>query len=240
MHTSLRLTSTDFQFKRYIDGKPEPADFTDLFPHYHEQDRIAIISPSLEDGVMHTGAALLAITTAFYDILRSRLDDFFDYPQHFALIGAQDGRVMTRTGLQTLEQVAIGSPWGWLDVWPDTNWIKSKPTASGILEQVFRNQINRLFWPENLHPTNHEHRLPEYMHQMMSRRLKSVHYYNPTSPTMAIQASGQGIEIIKESIHRLSTCDPSDYPEIDDPYVEHYRYQAPEVFLERMAGCFET
>jgi hypothetical protein len=74
------------------------------------------VAPYLEEGVLQTGYALLALTTAFYDVLRARTAEFFDYPHHFALLDVNDAGVRTRAGRLPLPQAALGSPWGALDV----------------------------------------------------------------------------------------------------------------------------
>ena len=72
--------------------------FSAFCAEYHEQDRVAVVSPRLEDGILHTGYALLALTTAFFDAQRARGGDFFVYPQHFAIIGADRSGVATGAG----------------------------------------------------------------------------------------------------------------------------------------------
>ena len=98
MHTSSRLASSDFQYRQSGIGGLEKVDFITLFPDYHPQDRVGIVSPRLEDGIQYAAAALLSITTAFYDALRSRDSDFFNYPQHFAIFDGDDQGVMTGHG----------------------------------------------------------------------------------------------------------------------------------------------
>ena len=90
MHTSTLLKSSDFQYWRLTDDRRISADFGTFCPDYHELDRVGVISPCFEDGILYTGDALLALTTAFYDVLRSQGTDFFDYPQHFAFIGTPE------------------------------------------------------------------------------------------------------------------------------------------------------
>lgn len=72
MHTSARLSASDFTFWRQTANGDQQIDFATFSPDYHPQDRIGVISLTLEDGVLHTSYALLAFTTAFYDCLRAR------------------------------------------------------------------------------------------------------------------------------------------------------------------------
>src|SRR5436190_9306686 len=87
MHTSSLLTASDFAYWRLEAGGAAPIDFAALFPDYHELDRVGVVSPHLEDGIHFTGASLLALATAFYDVQRAKATAFFNYPQHFALLG---------------------------------------------------------------------------------------------------------------------------------------------------------
>ena len=86
MHTSSVLASTDFEYWETSSEVHRQISFEAFCPDYHELDRTAVISPVLEDGVFHTGYALLGMTTNFYDIQRSRSNDFFIYPQHFVIM----------------------------------------------------------------------------------------------------------------------------------------------------------
>ncbi len=94
MHTSQQLRSSHFEYRR--PGADGRVDFSAFCAQYHDQDRVCVVSPRLEDGVLHTAYALLALTTAFYDVQRATGSDFFIYPQHFAIIG-QDSSEASRT-----------------------------------------------------------------------------------------------------------------------------------------------
>lgn len=87
MHTSTRLVSTDFHFLQHAPSGEQPVAVAAFCPDYHPQDRVGVVSPSLEQGVLHTSYALLALTTVFYDHMRAQKSEFFDYPQHFAFVG---------------------------------------------------------------------------------------------------------------------------------------------------------
>jgi len=135
------------------------------------------VSPCLADGIRYTGYALLALTTAFYDLLRARAVDFFDYPHHFAFLDINHAGVRTHAGRLVLDHAAIGSPWGGLDVWPGSNWIVGPGSASGMLKKVFDWQISCLFWPEDLCTGSDEPRFPSYIRRLLSTQLKTVYYY---------------------------------------------------------------
>lgn len=186
-----------------------PIDFATFAPNYHELDRIGVVSPALEDGILHTGSALLAFTTAFYDAHRARTTDFFDYPQHFAFVCANDEGLSSRFGLLSNQLPGLWDAWSWLDVWPQNKWIPSPTTATGMLQQVFDYQINRLFWPRHLRPEAGEAPLPEYAYKMLRTRLKSVFYFEPFGTqqpplsTVEIRCNQAGATVKQESLDKL-------------------------------------
>jgi hypothetical protein len=223
--------------------------FEALFPGYHELDRVAVVSPRWEDGVLHTGVALLALTTAFYDAMRARETTFFNYPQHFALLGESAG--LSVPGEGPLDCKGLGATWGNLDVWPETNWLGAPATAAGMLRKLFEIQINRLFWPELLVPGPGDALLPAYARRIMASRLKSVHYYRTASPNVELQASPTAVKVIRGSVSRLpgEGAGPAQGPSPTassesetglPPRVEPLRHVTPSDFLAEMAACFQV
>jgi hypothetical protein len=209
MHTSTRLQAGDFQFARRQQGQWQPIDFAAFCPDYHPLDRVGVVSPCLEDGVLGAGGAVLALTTAFYDTLRARGGDFFDYPQHFAIVGATAAGVQTGDGPLALNTPKLWDAWSWLDVWPACKWITATPTATALLQRVFDLQINRLFWPRGLHPAADEAPPPAYMQKMLRTHLKQVTLYEPPGQPQSneadteVCAGGEGSALVAESIARL-------------------------------------
>ncbi|MCE7989194.1 MAG: hypothetical protein DYG89_49200 [Caldilinea sp. CFX5] len=211
MHTSTRLSSADFQFFRHSPTGAAPIAFADFCPDYHELDRVGVVSPTLEAGVYQTSYALLALTTAFYDSLRARGGDFFDYPQHFAFVGAEGDSICTGNGPLPLTTPKLWDAWSWLDVWPANKWAPTPVTATGMLQRVFDYQINRLFWPRSLQPQANEAALPAYVWKMLRTRLKAVYSYGDYEETSVIPA-GKWVElcvtpvgkaVVKESLELL-------------------------------------
>jgi hypothetical protein len=235
MHTSTLLTSADFAYGRGEAGDDTPADFAALFPDYHELDRVGVVSPNLEDGVLFTGASLLALTTAFYDVQRAKGGEFFNYPQHFALIGGAGDRVWTRQGLVPRTEPLLGYTYGNLDVWPDTNWIVAPPTAAGMLQQVFALQINRLFWPESLVSDGSGPPLPDYARSLLRSRLKSVVLYGTTSPTTGIRALPRAMDVLTKSRNKL----PGNVPPCTLHDLDALHQIPTDEFLAMMTACFE-
>ena len=236
MHTSKRLKASDFQYRIYDNEKRVSADFSDFCTDYHELDRVGVVSPRIGDGVHHTSYALLALTTAFYDVLRSRPFDFFDYPQHFAFIETDD----------EIDKALVAATWGNLDVWPDSNWIGVSRTMPQIIKQVFDYQINRLFWPQDFKPASATQRLPAYMFRILSNRLKAVYYYNTTHPNIEIHATQQVETVVAHSIAQLPETEARRQPhglnqsgEEGFPYLQLYRKVEGSDFLGNMERFFE-
>jgi hypothetical protein len=78
VHSSRELTSTSFAIT--IDGTP--ATIADLLPGFRDSDRLGIVVRR-PCGVVGASAVLLAAVTAFYDVQRTRGEDFFIYPDYF-------------------------------------------------------------------------------------------------------------------------------------------------------------
>lgn len=239
MHTSTLLKASDFQYWRLAEGERINVDFEGFCPDYHELDRVGVISPCLEDGILYTGEVLLALTTAFYDVLRSRETDFFDYPQHFAFIGAGEDAVYTHS--EQLPMDRIGAGWGNLDVWPDSKWVPTPGSAAGMLKQTFDFQINRLFLPHDFKPGSDEFLLPAYARKMFETRLKAVYYYNTPNPNVEIRASQQVTDLVQRSLAEFPNLESKiEHPaQSDFPSVGRYQQVNVDDFLADMAGCFD-
>ncbi|MDE2847390.1 MAG: hypothetical protein OXO51_11835 [Gemmatimonadota bacterium] len=247
MHTSERITQSDFVYRRRQDSKSEVLSFSEAYPDYHPQDRVGLVSPRLEDGVFGLAGAVLGLATGFYDCLRLQGSEFFNYPQHHVFIGGRDGRVHTRSGDRDLSIPEMGSAWGWLDVWPETNWHLCPATPAGMLEAAFRLQVNRLFWPASFMPASF---MPEevasplshYAYRLLRGRLKSVWYYDCEDGNLEVRASGSAADIIRESLERLPRggAETNHEPNATSrPWFENrFKPVEPEAFLEDMSVCF--
>ena len=241
MHTSTRLSSSDMQWFRYGSTGAQAITFAEFCPDYHELDRVGVVSPTLEAGVYHTSHALLALTTAFYDCMRLRGRDFFDYPQHFAFVGSEGDAICTTSGLLPLTTPKVWDAWSWLDVWPANKWVTAPVTATGMVQRLFDYQINRCFWPRSLQPQEHEALLPAYVGKMLQTRLKAVYYYDDTNATQPVPAGDQvavriaptGNQIVQESLERLPTVVPATRVVRTD---QAYDRVSVDDFLERMLG----
>jgi hypothetical protein len=248
MHTSTVLCSSDFQYWQIASNDQKTmSDFAACWPRYHHQDRIGVVAPCLDAGIYHTGYALLALATAFYDVLRQQSSAFFDYPHHFAFLDANDDGVYTTGRRVPLDLAALGSPWGALDVWPESNWIVAAGTVDSMLNKVFAWQINHLFWPEDFMPGPGEAAFPDYVRKLLATRLKTVTYYNTACPTLELRVSPPVEEMRQRSIGRLpqapdpiSTGPWGAMPSHDArfPYLGRYRQVHVQDFLTAMQPCF--
>jgi hypothetical protein len=238
MHTSKVLRSTDFHYRALDHGHDGTANFHTFCPHYHAFDRIGVVAPYL--------------TTAFYDVLRARTATFFDYPHHFALLDVNGAGVRTRVGRLPLSQAAMGSPWGALDVWPESNWIPATGTVTGMLYAVFERQITRLFWPQDFMPTAPvDVPLAPHVQALLTARLHTVYYYNTAHPNLALYVTDTVEEIVQRSRGRLPhevTAELApEMPRTETPaapaafpYGACYRQVSGQAFLATMASCFAT
>lgn len=239
MHTSTRLSSSDMQWFRYGSTGAQAITFAEFCPDYHELDRVGVVSPTLEAGVYHTSHALLALTTAFYDCMRLRGRDFFDYPQHFAFVGSEGDAICTTSGLLPLTTPKVWDAWSWLDVWPANKWVTAPVTATGMVQRLFDYQINRCFWPRSLQPQEHEALLPAYVGKMLRTRLKTVYYYDDTNEMQLVPAGDQVTvriapavsNIVHESLDRLPTVVPATHALCTD---QSYTRTSVDDFLESM------
>lgn len=251
MHTSSVIFATDFQYWQRGANGPARVPFSAFCPDYEASDRTGFVSPRLEDGILHASHAILALTTAFYDVWRDRTDDFFIYPQHFAILDISAEGVHSGSGRLRLDRERLGWPWGNLDVWPDSQWVPSDGSVSGVLKKAFDLHINRLFWPESFVPGARENRLPEYAFKIMTTRLKDVFYYRSAEPNIEIRARSNANEVAAQSVWRLSQLEgmPAEHlalageeedSETGHCYIERFRRVDPGQFLEAMGACFEN
>lgn len=248
MHTSKFLRSTDFHYSPLPARAGIRRDFSTFCPRYHPLDRVGVVSPCLEEGVRQTGYALLALTTAFYDVLRARSADFYDYPHHFAFLDASATGVQTRDGRLPLDHAAMGAPWCGLDVWPDSNWIVAPGSVTGMLKKAFDWQISRLFWPEDFAANAGASRLPAHTRGLLGTRLKTVYYYNTATPTISIHVTQPVEDFVSRSLARLpnalgAALPPMPATDVTNEgflYAARYRRVSVANFLATMDACFET
>ena len=251
MHTSSVISASDFEYWQRGANGPARVPFAAFCPDYDASDRTGFVSPFLEDGILHTAIAILGLTTAFYDAWRARTDDFFIYPQHFAILDISAEGVNSGSGRLRLDRDRLGWPWGNLDVWPESQWVPSDGSVYGALKRAFDLHINRLFWPESFVPGEGENRLPEYAFKIMRTRLKAVFYYKAGEPNIEIRGNTNAKKVADQSVWRISQLEGLSAEHlpmaVDEEVsgaghccVERYRRVDPEQFLKDVGGCFES
>jgi len=254
VHTSKKLTAADFRYLSKDNGAWRAVGFDDFCPGYHDLDRVAIVAPFLEDGITYNACTVLALTTAFYDAQRSRSGEFFNYPQHFAMVAADGPRVCSRKGDLTGVETPIGSVWGNLDVWPHPAWIATGNSVLEMLKGVYDHQIHRLFWPQSLRPTGEQptelwQMLTSVVRKLLANRLKSVYYYDSPSSNLAVHGTQPVADLVQNSLDNLPESNgsaplgPGDEVTVaadDGPFVVEERFCRVDVeqFLDDMALCF--
>lgn len=239
MHTSTELHADDFQYALLQAGAEAALTFDAMFPDYHRQDRVAVVGATMEGAVRAARGTLLALTTGFYDALRARGGEFFDYPQHFCILAGDERGIRTEAGFKPMDLATIGKPWTMLDVWPDSKWHTALPSVTGLMRAVFAMQIDRLFWPESIRsslPAGEGARLPEYIRKTLATHLKQVWYYDTSSPTHRVTYGDAAQAMIDQSEGPLLKL-LNDSPPVQHR-AERFRLVSVDTFLSEHAAMF--
>ncbi|HEY1518410.1 MAG TPA: hypothetical protein VGF91_18425 [Solirubrobacteraceae bacterium] len=122
MHSTLELSSAAFAIQ--VDGRAASLDA--VFADFSEHDRLGVV---VRHGCGAVGAStlILASVTAFYDIQRSRGEDFFIYPDYF-LFHVGDRRGDHRR----------------LDIWPSHKEVVVDDNPEALLRTINDRAITRL------------------------------------------------------------------------------------------------
>lgn len=250
MHTTEILKAEHFQYVRLTGTAETAAHFTTFCPGYQDTDRLGIVSPLYEDGILGAGYAILAFVTAFYDIQRSRSSEFFLYPQHFGFFDYNQEGV--RTGWNRFDPTAKEAHGSWenLDVYPRPQWVHTDGTTINMLEEVIAHSVNHLLWPgKGLH--KEELHLPRTLQPWLRKQLRSVYLYSSADPTVEIQAATVVEELVVKSIGKLPgitkerkqilLSDRARRKIANAPgYSESYRQLSAAQFVDRLTGAQET
>lgn len=246
MHTSKALKRSDYRIYQCDGGERNEVSFESFYPDYERTDRVVVVSPMLEDGVVNTGYTLLAITAEFYGSLWKEKEDFYAYPYHFGIFDVnQEGVAIDQTRMPISEDV-FGA-WSWLDVWPQSQWLHSEGDVVSMLESVFSSQAQCVFWPEDFFLSSEAVRkLPCYVRPLLESRLKCVYLYNSEQPNFEIHVS-ESVELMVENECRSRfpsrlagrySARPSG-GDTSHPYMDALRRIEVSEFLQLMDGCFE-
>ena len=243
MHTSSLLTSKDFSYFERKGEASHPIDFDNLCFNYNPQDRLAVVCSRLEEAYFHCAYLVLAFTTAFYDALRMKGEEFFEYPRHFCLFDGVSGSVNTRWGRQSASLSEAGAAWSQLDVWPECKWMATGNTAQEMLKMVHDLQMDRILWPEGFYQEVCDIPLPRYVYQTLCTQVKQVFYYAPVEEMLFIQVSKQTEELVLRGMNDL----PVPASELGalknsrpDNLTQAYSSIQPQDFLARFAHLFHS
>ena len=241
MHTSTQLNTDHFEYFRLLPDAAGrlPTGFESFCPNYHSQDRLGIVSSPFEAAVRHTPVAVLAWTTAFYDALRARGGEFFNYPQHYAFYPVTGESVITETGPRPAEDVAIGC-WGHLDVWPGCKQVATPATVGGIVKSLFEYDVNRVLWPAGLLATGEPPQINHNFRKMLRTRLKGVYLYNSDRPTIEIVAAEPPAKLARQTQAQAGIADGIEGSEPAADYVEALEQIEVDAFLEMLGPVFES
>ena len=126
MHTATELSSRSFTIQ--VNGNP--GDIESVFPGFSEHDRLGVVVRK-PCGALGASTLILAAITAYYDVWRSRADDFFIYPDYFLF---HVGRPLGDHGM--------------LDIWPSHKEVVVEDDPEQLLRAINDRGVNRLLVPD--------------------------------------------------------------------------------------------
>jgi hypothetical protein len=157
MHTTDELTSETFEYRR--DGEAVPR--LDVMPAMAVEDRLGVVMASPTDG-LGAGNFILSCVTAFYDALRERRDEFFEYPDYYTFQASPDP-------LDYLE----------FDVWPDHKNVSVAPDPERVLRSVNDRAIDVLLVPDSSGNDADVEGLEDVTLRSAERRIDACYLYAP-------------------------------------------------------------
>ena len=123
MHTAEELNNSDFSLT--VEGRS--AAVVDLLPGFGRTARLAIVSRT-PDGAFGAATTVLALVTAWYDELRRKVDEFFEYPDFFYFH-------LGEGGIADL---------GGLEIWPPHKQVALPARAQDVLAAIADRAIEYL------------------------------------------------------------------------------------------------
>ena len=127
MHTSEELAAPDFEYRS--DGKPVPRG--EVMPTITPEDRVGIVMGTGAEGI-GAGNFVLSCVTVFYDRLRARKGDFFEYPNYY-----------------TFQATSNPADYRMLDIYPDHKNVAIEPDAERLVRALNDRAISILLVPGN-------------------------------------------------------------------------------------------
>lgn len=192
MHTTKLVRSEDFQF-----------DLLSVFPGFDGSDRLGVVSPQPQDGILNAGYIVLACVTAFYRFHRDSVWAGCKYPPYFIFLAPEDsgkGHSAQRWSVPWRSAVEL---WGQLDVWPDSQWIVTDGTTRSMLEGVLSCKITRLLWPAGLGLPGNTPSLPASLLTNAQGQLRSVLLYSSDGASVQVRVAKPVEDLIQGGVLRL-------------------------------------
>jgi hypothetical protein len=126
MHTTHELSSEAFEYR--TDGVA--VDAGAVLPPIAVEDRLGVVMDGPGDG-LGAGNFLLACVTAFYDRLRERREEFYEYPDYY-----------------TLQTTPDPADYLEFDVWPDHKNVAVPADPEAVLRAVNDRAVTVLLVPD--------------------------------------------------------------------------------------------
>src|SRR6476620_11743846 len=126
MHTTTDLSSSSFSIR--MDGTP--GDIESVVAGFSDRDRLGVVVRE-PCGAIGASTLILAAITAYYDVWRSRSDDFFIYPDYFLFHVARP----------------LGDH-GMLDIWPSHKEVVVEDDPEQLLRAINDRGVSRLLVPD--------------------------------------------------------------------------------------------
>mgnify|MGYP006286338667 CR=1 FL=1 len=157
MHTTEELTGETFEYRRDGEAVPRP----EVMPATAVDDRLGVVMASPTDG-LGAGNFVLSCVTAFYDELRARRDEFFEYPDYYTFQASPDL-------LDYLE----------FDIWPDHKNVSVAPDPERALRAVNDRAIDVLLVPDSSGNDADVEGIKEVTFRSAERRIDACYLYAP-------------------------------------------------------------
>ena len=157
MHTTDELTSETFEYRRAGEAVPR----TGVMPAMAVEDRLGVVMASPTDG-LGAGNFVLSCVTAFYDALRVRRDEFFEYPDYYTFQASPDP-------LDYLE----------FDIWPDHKNVPVAPDPERVLRAVNDRAIDVLLVPDSSGSDAAVEGIEDVTLRSAERRIDACYLYAP-------------------------------------------------------------
>ncbi len=140
MHSPHYLANSDFTAHTGAGAVPGEALFTD----WSEHARVVVVAPDPAGDLQAVAGPVLLWTYRFYERLRARVPDYFDYPSHYVMGGTPGAEPRW---LGPSESAPWSGGWCRIDIWPSIRHGVAEPEPASMLAAVMAVQPSHLLWP---------------------------------------------------------------------------------------------